>query len=524
MTSLSKALALLLLLSVLLVSSTSWAQVHDDEEDGPCVHDEVQTSYDGELDVEEAPSAAVEEGDNEDDNERLLASTSSIRIYPYYGFLRSSASSTFASYVERQLVPPIISYFKGALKVKNPIVGSLKVGSSVSRVCERSTPSVLKSGVSADFFMYYDIDTTTSFVASAKYCYLASGTKRPLVARTFINSKKLLNAKGNELVHEKNMYVMMHEMMHALGFSNSLYPYFRDESGKQRKGHIKSVKIAGKTRTVIDIPKLTSKLKTFYGCSSTPGAIMENEGGTGTAKSHFERKYFVYETMSSGGIFGRRISEFSLGMLEGSGWYDVDYSYAEPFFYGQGQGCNFLSNVCSSTSSKFDEYCTGSSRGCAPHGRGGGSCSSDPIMDGCKFYYPYEDYDCDNDDGADNARLPDLQVFGRGAGSKCFTGTLNTRVSSSGRTSFCFKYTCSGSGSDTTVQVQVGSRSITCTSEGPKTIDGYYGSVDCPDPLAFCNGAGKKYCPRNCMGRGTCVDGKCQCNSGYKGVDCALTN
>jgi hypothetical protein len=24
------------------------------------------------------------------------------------------------------------------------------------------------------------------------------------------------------------------------------------------------------------------------------------------------------------------------------------------------------------------------------------------------------------------------------------------------------------------------------------------------------------------MGRGTCVDGKCHCNSGFSGVDCAL--
>jgi len=144
-------------------------------------------------------------------------------------------------------------------------------------------------------------------------------------------------------------------------------------------------------------------------------------------------------------------------------------------------------------------------------------------MDGCRFYKPSEDYDCDNDDGEDYARLPDLQVYGRGAGSKCFTGTLNTRQSSStSHTSFCFKYTCSGSGSDTVLQIQVGSKKVTCTSEGTKTLDGYYGHVDCPDPYDFCNGPGKKFCPRNCMGRGKCVSGKCQCYSGYAGSDCAL--
>lgn len=492
---------------------------HFDDNDLDCEHDKIEHDFEM-ADIEEDMSSAQEGTD------RKLASSSRFRIYPYFEFLESKASSSYANYVERELVPPIISYFESALRVKYPVSGKLKLGSSVSRICERSTPSILRSGVDADFFMYYDIDSSSKFVASAKYCQLASGSKRPIVARTAINSNRLENARGNVLVHEKNMYVMMHEMMHALGFSRHLTQYYLMDNGKRRSGVVKTVNIAGKRRTVIDVPPLTERLRKFYGCSSLEGAIMENEGGEGTALSHFERKYFVYEAMASGGIHGRRISEFSLAMLEGSGWYDVDYSYAEPFYYGQGQGCSFLNYKCSSSSSKFDEYCTGSSRGCAPHGRGGGRCQSDPnsIMDSCRFYMPDEDYDCDNSDGADNARLPDLQVFGRGAGSKCFSGDLNSRRSSNGRTSFCFKYTCQGSGSDTEVQVQVGRHTITCTREGQRTIDGYYGSIDCPDPLTFCNGPGKKFCPRNCMGRGNCVNGKCQCESGFSGVDCALRN
>jgi len=315
---------------------------------------------------------------------------------------------------------------------------------------------------------------------------------------------------------------MMHEVMHALGFSSYQFPNFIDSNGKRLSGHIKNVKIGGSTRTVIDVAPLTERLKKHYGCSTLQGAVLENEGGSGTSSSHFERKFFVYEQMSSGSILGRRVTEFSMALLEGSGWYLPDYNYAEPYFYGKGQGCSFLSTTCSSSSSQFDEFCTGTVRGCAPHGRGGGKCSSDSIMDGCKFIRPDEDYDCESADGEDNARLPELQVFGRGAGSKCFTGDLNTRKSTNGRTSFCFKYTCSGSGSSTQVQIQVGKNKITCTKEEQRTIDGYYGTVDCPDPQTFCNGPGKKYCPRNCMGRGTCVDGKCQCRSGFAGVDCAL--
>jgi len=492
--------AFFLLFALLVISKAHY--------DHDCTHDNVEQDYDF-LDVEE--DMRMLEGD------RVLAEASNFRIYPYYEFVKSTASSSYASYIINDLIPPVVDYYKAALKVKYPVSGNLKVSSS--SICERSTPSILKNGVAADFFVYIDTDTESGTqIASTKYCYLASGTRRPLVGRIMINRNMLPNANGDVLLHEKNMYVMMHEMMHGLGFSSNTYKYFVDSNGKTRSGHIKSISVSGRTRTFIDVPPLTEKLRSHFGCSSLAGALMENGGGSGTSASHFERKVFLYEHMASGSIIGRRVSELSLALLEGSGWYVPDYSYAEPYFFGKSQGCSFVTGTsCSS----YDEFCSTSNRGCAPHGRAGGYCRSDSISDGCKYFSPDEDYDCENPDGEDYARLPDIQVYGRGAGSKCFSGTLNSRSSTS-VTSFCFRYTCSGSGSGTELQIQLGGKSITCTQEGQKSVDGYYGSIDCPDPETFCTGPGRRYCPRNCMGRGSCVNGKCQCNSGFTGVDCAL--
>jgi len=471
------------------------------------------------LDIEEDMSS-LEEG-------RVLTSTTynNIRIYGDYSRLLATAPTAYANYIQKELAPAVISFFEGALKVKYPVSGKLKLGSSVGTTCSKATPSILKTtGVDADFVYLFDSESESgTVVASSRYCYLASGSKRPIVATTVFNRPIMLAAAtGDVLTHELNVYILLHEMMHSLGISDSTYKYFVDANGKTLTNHLKTITIAGESRLVIDVPSLTTKIRNYYGCSTIPGLIMENNGNSGTKDSHLERKFFVYETMSSGGIYGRRITQFSLGLLEASGWYVVDYDYAEPYYFGQGEGCNFINTKCSTTKASFDEFCTGSARGCANSGIGGGSCGGDSNADGCKYVDPKLDYHCENDASADYARLPSLQTFGRGLGSKCFTGTLNTKSAASS-TSFCFKYTCSGSGSNTVLKVDVGKSTVTCSAAGKKTVTGYAGAIDCPDPLTFCNTVGVKYCPRNCLGRGTCVNNVCQCKTGFKGVDCGLT-
>jgi len=248
---------------------------------------------------------------------------------------------------------------------------------------------------------------------------------------------------------------------------------------------------------------------------------MENDGGSGTSGSHFERKIFLYETMCSGGIYSRRVSEFSLAFLEGSGWYVPDYDYAEPYYFGRGQGCGFLTGP-SSSATKYSEFCKGNSRGCSPQGNSGGFCYNDAKTNGFRYVNPSKNYHCENGNGDNYARLPSAEVYGRGLGSKCFTGTLSKTSSSSSTTSYCFKYNCIGSGSSTELEVIIGSAKAVCTSQGRKSVSGYKGTINCPDPLEFCQTVGMKYCPRNCMGRGSCVNSKCVCKSGYTGVDCAI--
>ena len=495
----------LCLLILALFGAKTQALSHDHWE---CTHGKFEQEPPTLLDVEEEWNP-----EGNDHSGRTLASYGQLRTYGYYG--RLSGSSSFKSYVQNDLIPPILDYFSAALKVKYPVSGKMKT--SASSICGGSTPSVLKTGVDADFVYFVEIGSSSNYVASSAACSLASGTKRPLMGKTTL-STAYMKATSDPILHEKQMVCIMHEVLHTIGFVGTLFENFLDANGRKRSGHITSATLDGYTARVLNVEPLTSRLRNFFGCSSLKGAYMENTGSSGTAGIHFERRQFPFEFMSSGLISQMQISEFTLALLEGSGWYVPDYNYADPYFFGKGQGCGFLTGKCSSSS--FGEFCSSSSRGCSNPGRGGATCRDDSRSDGCKFFHPDDNYDCENANADSYARLPSLQAFGRGKDSKCFTGTLTSSSKAGSQTSFCFQYSCNSSGNELTVKV--GSKSILCTSKGSKTVSGYAGVINCPDPREWCSTVGQKKCPRGCMGRGSCVSGKCVCRNGYKGTDCAL--
>lgn len=103
-----------------------------------------------------------------------------------------------------------------------------------------------------------------------------------------------------------------------------------------------------------------------------------DSGGDGTVGSHWEAKYINYEYMNGASYSAwAYTSKFTLALMEDSGWYKVDYSYAEPYTWGQGEGCSFIDDDCiDNGASNFPQFWCDSSNdnGCTADYVGIGIC------------------------------------------------------------------------------------------------------------------------------------------------------
>jgi hypothetical protein len=534
----NKALSILLLsLLYLTVSSVEILQApHECKHGGLDIH------------IETIDTGSPEENNNQ----RTLITWESIRIILDFSTMSTSASTLATrSYLETQVLPPVYNLLSSALKVQR-LTSNLVAGGATT-MCSGAvvTPAIYNSGGVAADLVIFVVDTTdssSSYIAQAGACSISSTNNRPIFGLLRYNLY-YVSSSTNDVTIESHIYTTLHEITHVLGFSSGLYGYFiNPTTNALLTGHVTTKTVNGASVTVLNLAPLTTRIRSHFNCPTIEGAYIENEGGSGSAGSHFERRIFYNDYMTASIIKDMRFSQFSLALLEGSGWYMPDYTYAEATTWGKNKGCDFFNTPCVNSVTKlasFEEFCSPlTSKGISWTGRGYGPCvgdalstwsslpsyrnywgnntvNNDAFADNCPIRYEYSNMDCED---TTRYNLLSAHEF-TGYGGKGFTGTLYPGGTLSTPYGYCFKTNCVASGSGYQLQVLFGTSYIaTCTAAGqinPPTGTGLGGKLYCPDPTKFCNQIlTEGNCKGSCFGRGSCINRQCVCQDGWTFHDC----
>lgn len=231
----------------------------------------------------------------------------------------------------------------------------------------------------ADFIFYVSARQTERChkgltVAYAAHCQQEAALDRPIAGHANLCPESI-STKPQEL--ETLLSTVKHEILHALGFSVSLYAFFRDEDGNPRtqrkpdtgKPYLDeklqlhkwssstirkivrekwSVR-GGAVRREIDMmvtPRVVEEVRNHFDCPELEGAELEDQGGEGTALTHWEKRILENEAMTGTHTQNPVFSRITLALMEDSGWYKVNYSMATPLSWGKGLGCDFVMKSC----------------------------------------------------------------------------------------------------------------------------------------------------------------------------------
>ena len=192
-----------------------------------------------------------------------------------------------------------------------------------------------------DLFIFVRLDNKEhmgeTILASSSLVYLETGTGKPLLGLIDIN-REVDYSKENSLKYFGG--TIIHEITHVLGFNSYHFTkYFNNVFTK--------VDIFGIERYYINSPKVVEVGKKYFNCSSLEGVALEDDGGKGMVGSHWEARillgdYMIGEAFTSEEI----ISEFTLALLEDSGYYKANYYTGGLMQFGKKKGCDFVYNKC----------------------------------------------------------------------------------------------------------------------------------------------------------------------------------
>ena len=200
----------------------------------------------------------------------------------------------------------------------------------------------------AIFGKFEDLGESTLATASAR-AFQNTTIRR---GQPYIGVVKI-NKNVNYLLPNSKIYfesILVHEFTHILGFSKKFFQDYYNSLYTETDKY-------GIMRYYLKSDKLLEVARKYFGCTTLDRVELENQGGEGTAASHWEARILLGEYMNGYAYTEEQvISEFTLAVLEDSGYYKPNYYTGGLMRYGKNKGCEFLTEKCiNSTTEKTNE-------------------------------------------------------------------------------------------------------------------------------------------------------------------------
>ncbi|XP_040272793.1 leishmanolysin-like peptidase 2 isoform X1 [Bufo bufo] len=242
-----------------------------------------------------------------------------------------------------------------------------------------------------DFLLYVRVAQTEkcasqpSVVAYASYCQL-DHSGRPTAGVIVFCPKRL---REGVLQHQHIVQVCLHEILHALGFSSSLFEHWIDcsFSGHMCSSRSRVTNTDERGQLRIYTPNVMQKMGEHLGVGSV-GAPLENQERP--TSSHWEARIMQGSilTASLSPPHLTTLDPITLAAFQDMGWYGVNTSMNNHLVWGKGAGVSFgLPSTCQERLLGF--FCKDEGDiGCHHLHLDKGNCSTDAFMDGCHIYKP----------------------------------------------------------------------------------------------------------------------------------------
>lgn len=364
----------------------------------------------------------------------------------------------------------------------------------------------------------------SSTLASAFPFSLSYYDNRPIRGGIYINARTIPSEPQNEnSVDRKFFATLFHELCHVLGLTEQLYEKWLNRKTGNSWG--KKIPIAkysknGKNFTILQTPECKQYAenrwnRTEFAPGVAMGVELEDGGGTGTEMSHPEARVYFNEVMVGLSIQPAVISDLVLAMLEDTGYYNVNWSMAEPLAWGAGAsiGESELTDFPNSPPvTSFPEHylCTPSTtsqKTCAYDFSGTASCVStlsascpsystegvtfcsakdffNPLNYQVRGYYSIPDFimykQVDSAHYCNGNSVVGTSDESFGPDSMCLISNIGHYKSPRCYNMYCDEYN--------NLTINVGNESAVCHSKGENiTFTRFTGYIECPDPVLMCS-------------------------------------